>query len=287
MKHVTLASIAAFTLASTPALADDHAEAPSTEKQTIMPESEGGRAFMEEFGFSEAVIHGDTVYLSGVIAGPAPEGRTREEAYDRTFQYIGSVLERAGSSWDDVIDLTTYHVDIDASMPALAEVKNRYVKAPFPAWTAIDIDRLYSPDGEVEIKVTARLSPKPDLAFLPLEGSSTPFSEAVQAGDTLYLAGKLGTAADGSGLVPGGIEAETRRAMERIGETLAKYDLTHDAIVKCTVWLADIGDFAAFNSVYRTFFKEGRYPARSTMAVKDLAAGAAIEIECMAWNPQG
>ena len=123
--------------------------------------------------------------------------------------------------------------------------------------------------------------------FLPLEGSSTPFSEAVQVGDTLYLAGKLGTAADGSGLVPGGIEAETRRAMERIGETLAKYDLTHDAVFKCTVFLADMSDFSKFNAVYRTFFKEGRYPARSTLAVKGLAIGAAIEIECIAHNPRG
>ena len=121
--------------------------------------------------------------------------------------------------------------------------------------------------------------------FRPLEGSATPYSEAVQVGDTLYLAGKLGTAADGSGLVPGGIIAETRRAMESIGETLAKYDLSHDAVFKCTVFLADINDFAKFNAVYRTFFKEGRYPARSTVAVKGLALGAAIEIECMAHAP--
>ena len=130
-------------------------------KRTLMPEGGPGLEMMEQFGFSEAVIHGDTVYLSGVIAGPAPEGMTREEAYDATFRYIGSVLERAGSSWDDVLDLTTYHVDIDASIPAIAAVKNKYVKAPFPAWTAIDIDRLYAPQGEVEIKVTARVTPRP------------------------------------------------------------------------------------------------------------------------------
>jgi len=122
--------------------------------------------------------------------------------------------------------------------------------------------------------------------YLPLENGNAPFSEAVQVGDTLYLAGKLGTAADGSGLVPGGIEPQARRAMDRIGETLAKYDLTHDAIFKCTVWLADMSDFRAFNGVYRSYFKPGRYPARSTMAVKGLAIGAAIEIECIAWNPQ-
>ena len=121
--------------------------------------------------------------------------------------------------------------------------------------------------------------------FRPLEGSTTPYSEAVQVGDVLYLAGKLGTAADGSGLLPGGIKAETRRAMESIGETLAKYDLTHDAVFKCTVFLADIGDFAEFNAVYRTFFKEGRYPARSTVAVRGLALDAAIEVECLAFNP--
>jgi reactive intermediate/imine deaminase len=199
------------------------------------------------------------------------------------------VLERAGSSWDDVVDMTTYHVDIDASMPALASVKNRYVKAPFPAWTAIDIDRLFAPEGEVEIKITARLSPKPPMVsapeFLPNTGSSTPFSRAVQVGDTLYLAGQLGLARRGDEDQQNGIEAETRRAMERIGGTLALYGLSHDALFKCTVWLAEISDFAAFNTVYRGFFQEGRYPTRSTMAVKELAAGAQIEIECVAHNP--
>ena len=123
--------------------------------------------------------------------------------------------------------------------------------------------------------------------YLPLEGNSTPYSEAVLVGETLYLAGKIGTAADGSGLVPGGIETQTRRALERIGETLAKYDLTHDAVVKCNVFLGDIDDFAKFNAVYRTFFKEGRYPARTTVAAKGLPIGAAIEIECIAHKPRG
>ena len=153
------AGAALLACAATPAFADAHAEAAPTEKQTVMPEDEGARGFFEQFGFSEAVVHGDTVYLSGVIVGTAPEGMSQEEVYDRTFQYLGGILERAGSSWDDVIDITTYHVDIDASMPMLSEVKNRYVKAPFPAWTAIDVDRLFAPEGLVEIKITARVTP--------------------------------------------------------------------------------------------------------------------------------
>ena len=134
--------------------------------------------------------------------------------------------------------------------------------------------------------VLAQNLPTTTPEFLPNTGSFAPFSRAVQVGDTLYLAGQLGIARRTDSDQTNGIEAETRRAMERIGETLALYDLTHDALFKCTVWLADIDDFGAFNGVYRTFFKEGRYPTRSTMAVKALAAGAQIEIECVAHNPQ-
>ena len=157
--HPLFALVAMSCIAS-PAFADGHGVAASTEKRTVMPESEQGDTLFEQFGFSEAVIHGDTVYLSGVILGPPREGETQVEAFDRGFQYIGSVLERSGSSWDDVIDITTYHVDIDDSMPALAAVKSRYVNAPFPAWTAIDIDRLFAPEGLVEIKITARVTPE-------------------------------------------------------------------------------------------------------------------------------
>ncbi len=142
------------------AIIGSSASALAEPKQTLMPDSEQGRAFMEQFGFSQAVIHNGTVYLSGVIAGPTPEGMTDEESYARTFAYLGTILKRAGSSWDDVIDITTYHVDIEQSMPPLAAAKNRFVKAPFPAWTAIDIDRLFTPGGLVEIKITARLTPK-------------------------------------------------------------------------------------------------------------------------------
>ncbi|MEL7198423.1 MAG: RidA family protein [Pseudomonadota bacterium] len=136
------------------------------------------------------------------------------------------------------------------------------------------------------VPALAHNAPATTPEFLPNTGSTAPFSRAVQVGDTLYLAGQLGLARAADTDQTNGIEAETRRAMERIGETLAHYNLTHDALFKCTVWLADIDDFAAFNAVYRGFFKEGRYPVRSTMAVKDLAAGAKIEIECMAHIPR-
>ena len=147
----------------------------------------------------------------------------------------------------------------------------------------------------ITLTLTLSLAATPALAqsppastpeFLANTGSSAPFSRAVQVGDTLYLAGQLGLARSSDADPTNGSEAETRRAMERIGETLAHYGLTHDALFKCTVWLSDIGDFGAFNAVYKTYFQPGRYPVRSTMAVKDLAGGARIEIECVAHNPR-
>ncbi|MFN5778830.1 MAG: Rid family hydrolase, partial [Novosphingobium sp.] len=95
-----------------------------------------------------------------VVAGAAPAGADPVEHYARTFERIGAILARAGSSWDDVLDITTFHTDIDASLTPLAAAKNRYVKAPFPTWTAIGIRRLYEPSAVVEIKVVARLTAK-------------------------------------------------------------------------------------------------------------------------------
>jgi len=155
-KFTNIALCAALMMTSTTAWADDK-PAPI---QTIMPENVSARALLERFGFSQAVIHGDTVYLSGVIAGPVPEGMTDEEMYERVFAHIGTTLQRTGSSWNDVIDITTFHVDIDQSIVPLAAAKDKFVNAPFPAWTAIGIDRLFTPDGLVEIKVVARLTPK-------------------------------------------------------------------------------------------------------------------------------
>ena len=101
------------------------------------------------------MIDGDRVYLSGVVAGTRP-GSDPKAAYDRAFRIIADILKRSGSSWDSVLEMTTYHTDVTGQIDAFAEVKNRYVRAPFPAWTAIDVDRLLPDNGLVEIKVVAR-----------------------------------------------------------------------------------------------------------------------------------
>ena len=123
----------------------------------IMSDNPGARAFQERYGFSDAVIAGDTIYLSGVVVGQAP-GETLDAASDRTDRQIGAILARAGAGWDDVVDITSYHTDVPAQFEAMAAVHRRYVHAPFPAWTAIDVDRLIPERGITEIKIVARRS---------------------------------------------------------------------------------------------------------------------------------
>ena len=108
-----------------------------------------------------------------------------------------------------------------------------------------------------------------------------PFSEAVRVGHMLYLSGQLGYDRAAGKLVEGGIAAETQRTMENIKVTLEKHGSSLAEVVKCTVFLADINEWAAMNQVYVTFFATNP-PARSALGSSGLALGARTEIECMA-----
>ena len=108
-----------------------------------------------------------------------------------------------------------------------------------------------------------------------------PFSEAVRLGDTLYLSGQVGIAPGTLTLVPGGVRAEARQALENIRTVLEAHGRTTADLVKCTVMLADIGDWPAFNEVWRAFLKKP-YPARSALGASGLALGARVEVDCIA-----
>ncbi len=110
---------------------------------------------------------------------------------------------------------------------------------------------------------------------------NAPFSEAVTIGNLVFLSGQIGTDATGK-LVPGGIAAETRQTMENIRIAVEKNGSSMDRIVKCTVFLADIGEWPAFNEIYVTFFSPDRRPARSALGASGLALGARTEVECIA-----
>ena len=108
-----------------------------------------------------------------------------------------------------------------------------------------------------------------------------PFSEAVRVGDMLYLSGQLGFDPVTSKLVEGGIKGETRQTLENIKATLERHGSSMSEVVKCTVFLADINEWAAMNEVYITYFPTN-LPARSALGSSGLALGARTEIECLA-----
>lgn len=111
-------------------------------------------------------------------------------------------------------------------------------------------------------------------------GDRLPFSEAVEAQGVLYLSGMIGNRPGTSELVPGGIQAETRQAMENIRATVLRHGGSMERVVKCTVFLADMGEWAAMNEVYVQFFPGGK-PARSALGASGLALEARVEIECL------
>ena len=116
----------------------------------------------------------------------------------------------------------------------------------------------------------------PDKEVL-VEGGALPYSPVVRSGDLLFLSGMIGVDADAEDQ---GAAAETRRVLEDIESTLDEVGASMGDAVKCTVFLVDMDDYNAMNETYAEFFPEDA-PARSTVAVAELPAGAEVEIECI------
>jgi enamine deaminase RidA (YjgF/YER057c/UK114 family) len=132
------------------------AEAGARQEATVlMSEDEGDRRFQEEWGFADAVVTGDTIYLSGIVAGRRPDDADLKAAYERVYKRIGGILKRAGASWDDVVDISSFHTDVEGQIESMVAVHKSYVKPPYPAWTAIGVAKILG-NGITEIKITAR-----------------------------------------------------------------------------------------------------------------------------------
>jgi 2-iminobutanoate/2-iminopropanoate deaminase len=108
-----------------------------------------------------------------------------------------------------------------------------------------------------------------------------PFTEAVEVGGMLYLSGQVGNLPGTTTLAPGGLDGEAAQALENIKGALERRGSSMAKVVKCTVFLADIGEWARFNEVWRRYFAPP-YPARSAFGANGLPLGARLEIECIA-----
>ena len=108
-----------------------------------------------------------------------------------------------------------------------------------------------------------------------------PYSSAVRSGDLVFVSGQVPLDPASGAMIDGDIAAETRRALDNVGALLRAAGLTFSHVVRTTVFLADMNDFAAMNDVYRAYFSEP-YPARSTVQAARLPRDARVEIDAIA-----
>ena len=113
---------------------------------------------------------------------------------------------------------------------------------------------------------------------------TSPYNLAIWAGDNCYLAGQLGTDPVSGKLPEGGFKEEVNAAMKNLENVLKSAGLDFSNIVKTTVYLTDLKDFQTMNDAYKTYFKNGHYPARETVQVAGLMRGAHIEISMVAYK---
>lgn len=107
-----------------------------------------------------------------------------------------------------------------------------------------------------------------------------PYSQAVDIGNMLFLSGQIPVNPE-TGEIPEGIEEQTAQSLSNVKSILEEASLSMDHVVKTTVFLADLNDFAVMNGVYERFFKQP-FPARSCIQVAGIPKGAKVEIECIA-----
>ncbi len=133
-----------------------------TKKEAVNPSSpifatKDGSTIFEKFGYSATVRAGDFVYVAGQI-GLNPDGSLPaddETQIVNAFERLKIVLEAAGCSLDDMVELVSYHVGLQKHLARFVEIKSRYIRAPYPTWTILEIAGLARPGLVIEIKAVA------------------------------------------------------------------------------------------------------------------------------------
>ncbi len=122
--------------------------------------TESGKYSYENFHFSQATVSNGMVYCSGVIGsnakGKIPE--TLSEEFENAWRSIGDVLEASGSNYSNIVEYTSYHIGMQSHLAAFMAARDKFVSAPWPAWTAIGTTELAMPGAHVEIRVIAQVA---------------------------------------------------------------------------------------------------------------------------------
>ncbi len=129
---------------------------PSAERRMIVPE--GMEAIVERFHYAPGVLVGDTLYVSGQVGRDETLAvvADREAQFEQCFRNVGKVLDAAGFSFADIVELETWFLDFPADLPLFMAVKDRFITGPvFPTWTGFGVSAFSMPGIVCEVKVTA------------------------------------------------------------------------------------------------------------------------------------
>ena len=129
-------------------------------KDTVAIVPQGGEPLYDNWHFAPAVRSGDTLYLSGIIGADAQlqVSADAEAQFTQVFETMGHTLAAAGADFSQVVELTSYHVDLNAHFAIFTAVKDRYFQPPYCAWSAIGVSELLLPGALVEVKAVAKLA---------------------------------------------------------------------------------------------------------------------------------
>lgn len=109
-----------------------------------------------------------------------------------------------------------------------------------------------------------------------------PYSQAVQAGNTIYVSGQIALDAAGQLIGEGDVQAQTHQVMRNVRAVLAAGGYQLQDVVKCSIFVKDLGNFGVINEIYGSYFGAGPYPARETVEVSRLPKDVLVEISCIA-----
>lgn len=126
----------------------------------------GQQAQSDRWRFTPGMRVAGLLFCSGQVGVDADNALAAdpEEQFEQAFRNVDEVLRAAGGSWADVVEMSTFHVGLRRHLPTFSTVRDRWISAPWPSWTAVGVSELGSPDALVEIKVVALVDPvKPDV----------------------------------------------------------------------------------------------------------------------------
>ena len=127
-------------------------------KKSIVPAE--FQHYFNDWHFSPVIEADGTVYLSGVTAArkDKPISKDPEEQFLDAFYKLGVYLKAAGLSYENILEMTTFHIDLKKHIAAFSKVKDEYVKAPYPAWSAIGVAEFIPENALVEMRIVAKRS---------------------------------------------------------------------------------------------------------------------------------